>query len=110
VLLVTGGLLLARRLVVDRVREISRVADFLALLLVIAIVATGNAMRFGAHFDLEQTRAWAASLLTFSPVVPSEGMFLPHLLLALLLLMYIPFSKILHFGGIFFTQSLVKRR
>ena len=110
VLLLTGGLLLARRVVVDRVREISGAADFSALLLVIAIAATGNAMRFGAHFDLEQTRVWAASLLTFSPVVPSEGMFLPHLLLALLLLMYIPFSKILHFGGIFFTQSLVKRR
>ena len=30
-------------------------------------------------------------------------------LLGMVLIIYIPFSKILHFGGIFFTQSLIKR-
>ncbi len=109
ILLVTGALLLARRLVIARVREISETGDFFALLLIIAIIVTGNTMRFGPHFDLEQTRVWAISLLTFSPVVPHNGMFLLHALLAQLLFIYIPFSKILHFGGIFFTQALVKR-
>jgi nitrate reductase gamma subunit len=110
VLLATGVLLLVRRLAIQRVREISGVPDFFALLLLIGIVVTGNRMRFGAHFDLEQTRAWAWSLFTFSPQVPENGAFLIHALLAILLIMYIPFSKILHFGGIFFTQTLVKRR
>ena len=110
VLLVTGVLLLFRRLAIQRVREISGVPDFFALLLLIAIVVTGDLMRFGAHFDLGQTRVWAWSLLTFSPEIPENGMFLAHALLAILLIMYIPFSKILHFGGIFFTQALVKRR
>ncbi len=110
ILLATGTLLLARRLAMPRVREISGAGDFIALLLLIAIIATGDAMRFGAHFDLEQTRLWAASLLTFSPVVPQSGMFLLHALLAQLLFIYIPFSKVMHFGGIFFTQALVKRR
>jgi nitrate reductase gamma subunit len=109
VLIVTGLLLLVRRLTVPRVREISGMPDFFALLLVISIIATGNAMRFGAHVDLALTRQWAASLLAFSPVVPQNDMFLLHTLLALVLFMYIPFSKILHFGGIFFTQALVKR-
>ncbi|MFC1707193.1 respiratory nitrate reductase subunit gamma [Planctomycetota bacterium] len=110
VLLVTGILLLVRRLGMQRVREISGTPDFFALLLIIAIIVTGNLMRFGEHFDLEQTRVWAVSLLSFSPQVPVHGTFVPHALLGLLLLMYIPYSKILHFGGIFFTQALVKRR
>jgi len=66
-------------------------------------------MRFGARFDLAQTRTWALSLLTFSPEIPANGTFLIHALMAILLIMYIPFSKVLHFGGIFFTQTLVKR-
>jgi nitrate reductase gamma subunit len=109
VLIVTGALLLIRRLTIPRVREISGMPDFFALLLLIAIITTGNAMRFGPHFDLELTRTWAASLLAFSPQVPDNSMFLLHALLAFTLFMYIPFSKILHFGGIFFTQALVKR-
>ncbi|MCP4606020.1 MAG: hypothetical protein GY847_36820 [Proteobacteria bacterium] len=109
-MLATGLFLLLRRAMQQRVREISGVPDFFALLLIISIVMTGNVMRFGEHFDLNQTRIWAASLLTFSPKVPSNNMFLIHAMLAQLLIMYIPFSKILHFGGIFFTQALVKRR
>lgn len=110
VLLCTGVLLLVRRLSIPRVREISGIPDFFALLLLIAIITTGNAMRFGQHISLTETREWAQSLLAFSPNVPTgNGWFLLHALLAFLLLMYIPFSKILHFGGIFFTQALVKR-
>ena len=109
VLLGTGGLLLVRRLALRRVRQISGAPDFFALLLLIGIIATGDLMRFGAHFDLAQTRVWAWSLLTFAPEIPEDGTFLIHALLAMLLIMYIPFSKILHFGGIFFTQALVKR-
>ena len=110
VLLGTGILLLVRRLTLRRVREISGMPDFFALLLLIAIVVTGDLMRFGAHFDLAQTRDWAWSLVTFSPAIPTNGVFLLHALLAILLIIYLPFSKILHFGGIFFTQSLVKGR
>ena len=82
---------------------------FLAPSLILAIIATGNWMRFVGHFDLEQTRIWASSLLTFAPIIPQNGMFLLHLALAQLLIVFIPFSKILHFGGIFFTQALIKR-
>ena len=109
-LLATGLLLLIRRLTIPRVREISGVPDFLAPLLLIAIIFTGDLMRFGAHFDLEQTRLWTWSLITFTPIVPTNALFLSHAFLAMVLIMYMPFSKILHFGGIFFTQTLVKRR
>jgi len=108
-LLATGLLLLFRRLGVARVREISAIPDFLAPLLLVAIITTGDLARFTAPFDLHQTRIWAASLLRFSPLVPQNGMFLLHLMLAQLLILFIPFSKILHFGGIFFTQAIIKR-
>ncbi|MHC4661848.1 MAG: respiratory nitrate reductase subunit gamma [Planctomycetota bacterium] len=112
ILLATGIPLLIRRIALKRAREVSGVPDFFALLLVIAVILTGDIIRFGPHFDLTLTRAWAKSLLTFSPTVSPHlsAVFIVHTLLAMLLIMYIPFSKILHFGGIFFTQTLVKRR
>ncbi|MBM3789067.1 MAG: hypothetical protein FJW35_01815 [Acidobacteria bacterium] len=108
-LFATGLVLLLRRFALRRVREISGFPDIFAPLLLLAVIFTGDLMRFGAHFDLEQTRRWAASLLVLQPVVPADGFFLLHALAAMLLIMYIPFSKILHFGGIFFTQALIKR-
>jgi nitrate reductase gamma subunit len=109
ILLATGLLLFFRRLSVTRVREISSIPDFLTPLLLVTIIATGDLIRFAGHFDLNETRIWAASLLAFSPVVPQNGMFLLHLTLAQLLIVFLPFSKILHFGGIFFTQAIIKR-
>ena len=106
----TGILLFFRRIVIPRVREITGIPDFLAPLLIVTIILTGDWMRFTGHFELEQTRVWAVSLLTFSPTgIPADGMFLIHLFLAQVLIVFIPFSKILHFGGIFFTQALIKR-
>jgi nitrate reductase gamma subunit len=110
VMVATLLLLFIRRLTSQRVREITRFSDLFALVLLLAIVVTGDMMRFAGHFDLGQTRIWAVSLLAFSPQVPQNGLFLLHALLAQLLLIYIPFSKILHFGGVFFTQALVQRR
>jgi nitrate reductase gamma subunit len=103
-------LLLGRRLTLSKVREISSPADHFALLLVLAIVLTGNAMRLVGHFDLALTRQYFASLVLLrSPQVPMNGWFLAHFLLAQVLFVYIPFSKILHFGGVFFTQAALKR-
>jgi nitrate reductase gamma subunit len=110
VMVATLLLLFIRRLTSQRVREITRFSDLFALVLLLGIVVTGDMMRFAGHFDLGQTRIWAVSLLAFSPQVPQNGLFLLHALLAQLLLIYIPFSKILHFGGVFFTQALVQRR
>ncbi len=102
-------LLIGRRMVVARVREISAPGDYFAVFLILAIVLTGNAMRVLGHFDLAESRAYFSSLLMLSPVVPENGWFLAHLFLAQVLFLYIPFSKILHFGGVFFTQAAIKR-
>ena len=67
--LATGVVLLVRRFTTERVRQVTNFADFFALLLVLSIILTGDLMRFGAHFDLAQTRLWAASLLTLQPAM-----------------------------------------
>ncbi len=112
IILVLAVLLLVRRMTTPRVREITNFADITALLLVIAVLVTGDAMRFGAHFDLEITRQYFAQMATFSltsTALPANSMFTLHFLLAQVLIMFIPFSKVLHFGGIFFTQTLVQK-
>lgn len=109
-LLILGALLLlARRLVLTRVREISKTPDFLALLLLVAVIASGNLLRFGpTPVDLEEVRSWFASLVAFSPAVPNHGYFILHVLCAETLLFYIAFSKLMHFGGLFFSIRLIK--
>jgi nitrate reductase gamma subunit len=110
VLLATILLLLGRRLFVARVREISALPDFLALFLLVAVIATGDLMRLGpGHVDLAMTRAWISSLLVLAPASALPPAVLLHLFCAELLVLYLAFSKLMHFGGFFFTFSLVKR-
>lgn len=115
VILLATILLLVRRMMLPRVREITGAADYLALLLIAAIIITGNVMRFGAeHLDLEITRDYFFSLATFGNAMVSEALddnvFLIHMCLALLLILCLPFSKLLHFGGIFFTHQLLRKQ
>lgn len=112
--LIAAVALLARRFFIRRVKEVTEVPDILALLLIGTILVTGNMMRFGAeHFDLALTREYFASLATFGGAGGAEvlgnNVFLTHLALGLALVMIIPFSKILHFGGIFFTHQLIRK-
>ena len=102
--------LLLRRITIQRVKEISSLGDYIALLLVLAILLTGNFMRFGEHFDLNLTRSYFTGLFTFSVSAQlNNNVFLLHFFLAQLLIIYIPFSKLLHFGGIFFSQTILRR-
>ncbi|MHC4402252.1 MAG: respiratory nitrate reductase subunit gamma [Planctomycetota bacterium] len=101
-------------LVMVALLEVTGPVDYLALLLLAAIIMTGDLMRFGGeHFDLALTRDYFAALATFSDVSSMEALnnnvFLVHMCLAFVLIMSIPFSKILHFGGIFFTHQLIRK-
>jgi nitrate reductase gamma subunit len=109
-LLVFTGFLLLRRLVVSRAAQVSSFSDYFMLLLILAIVITGDVMRFSTHYDVAQTRAYFSGLLTFSfKALPGSTWFVVHYILGLLLFMVMPFSKMLHFGGIFFTQAAVHK-
>jgi len=109
VILVMIFVLLGRRIFTNRVREISLKGDYIALILIILVLVTGDAMRFVAHVDLSLTREYFLSLVTFSAIsIPENSWFISHYFLAQILIMYMPFSKLLHFGGIFFTEALIQ--
>lgn len=100
-----------RRFANPRVQEISQAGDYFALFLLLAVILSGNAMRFQGHFDLNLTREYFAGLILFqSPTPPSNEWFLVHFLLGQVLFLYLPFSKLLHLGGIFLTQTALQRR
>ncbi|MEW6529993.1 MAG: respiratory nitrate reductase subunit gamma [Thermodesulfobacteriota bacterium] len=111
IVLAMGMYLLVRRLVVSRVAEISDTDDYVCLGLILAIVISGDILRFGPHFDLNLSRQYFAGLLTFQGgPVPSNPWFLLHLFLGQILIMYVPFSKFLHIPGIFYSKSLIYQR
>ncbi|MBW2147359.1 MAG: respiratory nitrate reductase subunit gamma [Deltaproteobacteria bacterium] len=108
IILGMGLYLLFRRFAVQRVREISDAEDYFVILLILAIIITGDIMRFGNHFDLKESREYFAALFSFRAAhIPSNAYFLLHFLLGQLLIMYIPFSKFLHIPGIFYSKSLI---
>ena len=96
----------ARRFLVDRVRYISAPSDHLMLALLVAIGASGLAMRFGVHTDIIALKAFALGLVRFDwQPIPSDGVLLLHLVLVAALMAVFPFSKLLHAPGLFFSPT-----
>ena len=100
------GYLFVRRLAVDRVRYISILEDYFALALIGLIGLTGLLMKFFIRADVEGIKEFTLGLATFHPAnIPPDPLFMLHLLLVLALLVYFPFSKLMHLGGIFFSPT-----
>lgn len=90
-----------------RLRYISLPADYFPLLMLISIATTGVLMRYFTKTDIVGIKEMALGLATFNPVVP-EGLgltFFVHIFLVSILLMYFPFSKLMHLGGAFLTPT-----
>jgi len=101
-----GGLW-ARRVLVDRVRYISSPSDHLILALLVAIAASGLAMKFVAHTDIVALKAFFLGLMAFDwQPLPADPVLLLHLALVALLMIVFPLSKLLHAPGVFFSPSL----
>ncbi|MDO8542594.1 MAG: respiratory nitrate reductase subunit gamma [Opitutaceae bacterium] len=99
--------LLLRRIASKPLRAISTAGDFFLLLLLLLIVATGLAMRFAGQIDLREARAFVSGMRDFKSAVPSpDSVFTTHLLLVCALLVYAPFSKLVHMAGVFFNPAL----
>ncbi len=106
-LLLALGLLLARRLVIPRLRYISLMNDFFPLFLLMAIATTGALMRYIVGIDAISVKQLMMSLVSFKPVV-IQGigpLFFVHIFLVSFLLAYFPFSKLMHALGIFFSPT-----
>ncbi len=108
--LILGCLLLfGRRLFNRQVRYISLINDYFPLVLIFSIAVTGGLMR---HFlrdgiDIVAIKELAVGLVTFHPVINTQigAIFYIHLFLVCTLLVYFPFSKLMHLGGVFLSPT-----
>lgn len=108
-LLVLGvTLLLIRRVVLPQVRYISQVADYFPLFLILGVALSGIMTRFWAKTDVMAIKELTMGLFSLNPPAHIEGIgsvFFVHLFLVSALLMYIPFSKLMHMGGVFLSPT-----
>jgi nitrate reductase gamma subunit len=87
-------------------RELSVPEDYLLLVLILLLVMLGDHLRLTQPFELSAYREYMSSLLHFRPsfpgiiaAQPSKWVFVGHILTANLLLIYFPFSKLVHSIG-----------
>jgi len=100
-----GGLLV-RRYAVERIRYISTPSDYLMLVLLLAIGATGIAIKFLAPTDVVGVKAFFLGLIWMDwHPLPPDGVLYLHLGLVAALMIIFPFSKLLHAPGLFFSPS-----
>lgn len=98
--------LLVRRVAVPRIRYISSPSDYLWLILLIFIGISGITMRFITHTDIISVKAFALGLERFNwQPLPLDGPLLMHLALVIILMILLPFSKLLHIPGVFFAPT-----
>jgi len=110
----TGGILLAallfllgRRVFNEQLRYISLVNDYFPLWLLVGIVCTGVCLRYFDKAEIAMVKIFIMGITHFSPVSPDgiTPLFFAHVTLVSALLLYFPFSKLAHMGGIFFSPT-----
>lgn len=101
--------LFSRRLTNRQVRYISLANDYFPLFLLLAIGITGVLMRMFLRdgIDIVAIKQLSVGLATFSPVITADigSLFYIHLFLVCILLIYFPFSKLMHMGGVFLSPT-----
>ena len=107
--LLLGALLflLGRRLVDRQLRYLSLPADYFPLLLLLAVGLSGLYMRHLGKVDLLAVKQLTMGLVAFQPRVPAglDAAVLVHHFLVSYMLLYFPFSKLMHMGGIFLSPT-----
>lgn len=106
---VLGALLflLGRRLFSGRVRYISLANDYFPLFLLIGLAGSGIWMRYFGKTDIASIKVLTMGLVTLNPVIPAgiSPLFYMHLCFLSALLIYFPFSKLMHMGGVFLSPT-----
>jgi len=100
----------ARRFLVDRVRYITSPSDHLMLALLVAIGASGAAMKFipAAHTDIVALKAFMLGLMRFDwQPLNADLVLLAHLSFVIILMVIFPISKLLHAPGVFFHPTRI---
>jgi nitrate reductase gamma subunit len=107
VIVAAATYLFIRRVVIPQVKYISLPADYFPLFLILGIAITGILMRYFTRIYVVGIKELMMGLVTFKPTIP-EGigsLFYAHLFLVSILLMYFPFSKLMHMGGVFMSPT-----
>ncbi|MBU1640044.1 MAG: sulfate reduction electron transfer complex DsrMKJOP subunit DsrM [Proteobacteria bacterium] len=99
--------LFIRRLIMPQVRYISLGTDYFPLLLIFAIGATGMLMRHYFRVDITAIKQLTMGLVTLNWANPGNihPVFFMHVTLVSTLMIYFPFSKLMHAVGIFFSPT-----
>ncbi|TBV80330.1 MAG: menaquinol oxidoreductase [Desulfobulbaceae bacterium] len=107
ILLAAVSFLFLRRLVKPYLRYISLPADYFPLLLLFAIGLSGILMRHVFRVDVVAIKELSVGLTTFTPAISDEigVVFFVHIFLVCVLLVYFPFSKLMHAGGVFMSPT-----
>jgi nitrate reductase gamma subunit len=108
--LVAGlSFLFLRRVLSPKISYISLASDFFPLLLILGIALTGILMRYFVKVDLVGVKELALGLISFKPVIPDPASvnwpFYIHFFLVCTLIIYFPFSKLMHMGGVFLSPT-----
>ena len=97
-------------------KDLSVPEDYLLLVLILLIVTMGNHLRFFGHVHVADYRAYVASLLAFKPAFNAaiaastiKWSLTLHVMLACVLFIYFPFSKLTHSIGAF-AANLVRSK
>lgn len=94
------------RLITDRTFYISLLTDYIILILLMLIAATGILTKYYVRTDIIGVKEYIMGIVSFSPTaMPMDIIFITHFTLVMLLLIYFPFSKLMHAGGIFFSPT-----
>lgn len=98
-----------RRTAVPEVKRLSDPADYFDLLLLMAIVVSGMHMRLTSiEIDLPAIRQYMGSLILLHPMpIPHDWIFVSHFTLVNILLLYFPFSKLVHFAGFLVNRAML---
>ncbi len=107
ILLAAVTYLFLRRLFIAKVRYISLASDFFPLFLIMGIAFTGILMRYFAKVDITAIKQLTMGLVTFNWSIPPgiSPLFFIHLFFVSILLIYFPFSKLMHLGGVFLSPT-----
>jgi len=99
--------LFLRRIFNRQVRYISLMPDYFALFLLLGVATTGILTRYFFKTDIVGVKELATGLISLHPIVPAGigSGFYVHFFLVTVLLAYIPFSKLMHMGGVFLSPT-----